>query len=49
MTVAFGLTVGEFAPVSAVVVAVNTREVGDDMWGPMLVTQRSNGFFYFQI
>jgi len=38
IAIAGELAVGEFAPVSAVVVVVNAWEVGDDRWGPLSVT-----------
>ena len=38
IAIAGELTVGEFTPVSAVVVVVNAWEVGDDRWGPLSVT-----------
>ena len=38
IVIAGELIVGEFAPVSTVVVVVNAWEVGDDRWGPLSVT-----------
>ena len=46
LAVAVRLTVGEFAPVSAVAATVNA-EVGDDRWGPAVSeSKRENSAFF---